>query len=252
MLKIQLISDIHTEMTKDAGKALVESMNSEGIDILILAGDIMPLNIPSKCLNTIKYLIDKGYGKILYVMGNHDLWGSTPDEAHFTARMIEDTYKDKFHYLYTGKVLELEGKRFLGDTMWFPETQFSELLKNIWPDFRLIKARGIPRYNREWFYNKNYEFRKFLDKELKEGDIVITHHLPSYKSIAEFFKNEPTNCYYLSNMENLIEEKKPSVWVHGHTHNFFDYQFHSTRVMCNPQDYPQYAPPPAKNFTFSV
>jgi calcineurin-like phosphoesterase family protein len=27
------------------------------------------------------------------------------------------------------------------------------------------------------------------------------------------------------------------LWIHGHTHDSFDYQVHGTRVVCNPRGY---------------
>jgi hypothetical protein len=33
-------------------------------------------------------------------------------------------------------------------------------------------------------------------------------------------------------------EKRPRLWVHGHTHTTCDYELGSTRVACNPYGYP--------------
>ena len=116
--------------------------------------------------------------------------------------------------------------------MWFPKTYFSEREAGGWPDFFLITAP------RRWFYEQNTQFRNFLSQELREGDIVITHHLPSPRSTPDRFKNDPSNAYFVSNMEDIIVAKRPSMWIHGHTHDPFDYMLHDTRVVCNPQDYP--------------
>ena len=39
-------------------------------------------------------------------------------------------------------------------------------------------------------------------------------------------------------MEPLIIEMQPRLWVHGHTHEIFDYYIGTTRVLCNPRGYP--------------
>ena len=38
-------------------------------------------------------------------------------------------------------------------------------------------------------------------------------------------------------MHHLIEERKPALWVHGHTHTSFNYTIGPTRVVCNPLGY---------------
>ena len=35
----------------------------------------------------------------------------------------------------------------------------------------------------------------------------------------------------------MIEEQRPALWVHGHTHDSCDYQVGVTRVVCNPRGY---------------
>ena len=31
---------------------------------------------------------------------------------------------------------------------------------------------------------------------------------------------------------------RSALWIHGHTHTFFDYVVSGTRVVCNPRGYP--------------
>jgi hypothetical protein len=35
----------------------------------------------------------------------------------------------------------------------------------------------------------------------------------------------------------MMEEGRPALWVHGHTHDSYDYWVGSTRVVCNPRGY---------------
>jgi Icc-related predicted phosphoesterase len=122
--------------------------------------------------------------------------------------------------------------RFLGTTLWFRETQDATMFNNMLSDFKLI----------EDFQQKVYEENKksitFLQDNVDKNDIVITHHLPSYQSVQPVYIGEPTNCYYVCNMEELILSKEPSLWIHGHTHHSCDYSFQGTRIVCNPAGYP--------------
>ena len=45
------------------------------------------------------------------------------------------------------------------------------------------------------------------------------------------------NGAYYSNMTELMFDKKPALWVHGHVHASFDYMMGDTRVVCNPRGY---------------
>ncbi len=73
-----------------------------------------------------------------------------------------------------------------------------------------------------------------------EGDIVITHYLPSFRSVHPKFAAEPTNCFFVCDVEDLIVERQPALWLHGHTHESADYQIGKTRVVCNPFGYVGY------------
>jgi len=41
-------------------------------------------------------------------------------------------------------------------------------------------------------------------------------------------------------LDELVEERRPAVWVHGHTHLGGDYEIGETRVVCNPFGYETY------------
>ena len=59
------------------------------------------------------------------------------------------------------------------------------------------------------------------------------------KSIHEKYANDKElNTLYASDMEYLMTNNV-KLWIHGHTHNGFDYTVGNTRVVCNPVGYPQ-------------
>lgn len=90
---------------------------------------------------------------------------------------------------------------------------------------------------RNQVYKKNTESIEFLKRELLSGDIVLTHHLPSYRSVPQRYKTSPLNGFFVCDLEGLILERKPSLWVHGHTHDSLDYHLGNTRIVCNPYGY---------------
>ena len=84
--------------------------------------------------------------------------------------------------------------------------------------------------------------RAFIEDELTRLDpartVVVTHHAPSRRSTQQ--KGEDWDHLYGSNLDALIEDCGPALWIHGHVHDSFDYQIGSTRVLCNPRGYLRY------------
>jgi hypothetical protein len=67
--------------------------------------------------------------------------------------------------------------------------------------------------------------------------VVITHHAPSRKSIHPRFEGSLLNACFVSDAERLLGAARIRLWVHGHTHDTFDYLVKGTRVVCNPRGY---------------
>ena len=68
--------------------------------------------------------------------------------------------------------------------------------------------------------------------------IIVTHHLPSVRSIPVRFSRSPLNPAFALDLEALITVYQPDLWIHGHTHDACDYRLGDTRVVCNPRGYP--------------
>jgi hypothetical protein len=54
------------------------------------------------------------------------------------------------------------------------------------------------------------------DRDIQEGDVVITHTLPSYKCVHPEYANSEWNCYFVGECEDIIIDKKPKIWYYGH------------------------------------
>lgn len=82
---------------------------------------------------------------------------------------------------------------------------------------------------------------RWLDDELSRPfpgpTVVVTHHAPSPKSIHPRFAGSALNAAFVSDAEWLLRDRRARLWIHGHTHNSFDYEVEGTRVLCNPRGY---------------
>ena len=67
--------------------------------------------------------------------------------------------------------------------------------------------------------------------------VVITHHAPSPRSIHPRFAGSLLNACFVSDLEGLVGGQSAQLWIHGHTHDSFDYRVERTRVVCNPRGY---------------
>jgi hypothetical protein len=88
------------------------------------------------------------------------------------------------------------------------------------------------------FHKKSKAYLLKQLETLKDNVFVISHHAPSYQSIAPQFKCS-ANGAYVSDLDDLIlSHSQIKYWVHGHTHHNFDYHIEQCRVICNPVGYP--------------
>ncbi len=95
---------------------------------------------------------------------------------------------------------------------------------------RSIDIAAIHQRSKAWLIQS-------LSNSVANTNIVITHHAPSIRSIPDIYRDDIICSAYASNLESLIEEHRPNLWLHGHVHNSLDYQIASTRIICNPRGY---------------
>lgn len=210
IMKIQVMSDIHREF----GVPDLDFHNDA--DILIVAGDISVSGETERELNNLGFPSKK---KVLAVKGNHDRWVN-PNNPSFPVIL------DKNITILDRQIKTIKKQRFLGCSLWYDPDKTD----GNWSDFVY--------YNREKIEQHHKDDVRFIYDNLKEGDVVITHFLPSYSCIAPRWKKFDSNCYFVGEeLEELIKERKPKLWIFGHTHDSIDFHIGETRMICNPYGY---------------
>lgn len=248
-MRILVCSDLHLNYYEDHGESFIHELDNTGIDAVVIAGDLTVGRFIGPTLQW--FAMHFQNSPVLYVPGNHEWYGFPEKDIRNFIKQKEGNFAN-LHWLddkvieipSTNKLGQYELKRFVGTTLWYPATADSILQKDHWSDFRYI-----PDANKKIF-KWNKAAVAFLEKEVKEGDIVISHMMPSYQSVAPQYKGDPNNCFFVCDLENFIVARKPAAWIHGHTHNSFDYMIDKTRVVCNPRGYPRFIMPSEPNKKF--
>ena len=232
-MKLHLLSDLHLEHHRFTPPD-VDS------DVVILAGDI------SGGVHGLGWAAKTFPGKpVLYVPGNHEFYGH--DTTRLLPAMASEADRQGITLMHRKAVI-LGGVRFLGATLWtdfrvdgigFQELSMHEC-KNQMADYTYITKDKLtlkPVHTLA-FHETD---RAWLERELAlpfDGPtVVITHHCPHPNSIAERFRGSLLNGGFTSDLSPLLGFK--GLWVHGHTHDPFDYMLGETRVICNPRGYPR-------------
>lgn len=241
-MKIWVLSDLHLEF----GVPFVQQAPPDA-DVLVCAGDLLTRGI----VPSIEWLarhIDPSL-PVVFVAGNHEFYGGALQEGLREAREATSRYPN-LHFLENDAV-DISGVRFIGGTLWTDfrlsgdDPQFAmTAAQSGMNDFRKIKFSKVPfqKFKPIHAYRRHMETRAFLASALTiAGDrktVVVTHHAPSCRSISPDFRNDPLSACYASDLEALIAETQPALWVHGHVHHRNDYLLGTCRVVSNPKGYP--------------
>lgn len=231
-MRLQVMSDIHCEHHNDWGMNFLKELDLSHADGLVLAGDIFG--------NIVRFRdhAEKFYAELMaknkdvyFCLGNHEYWSSDRIETENAIRAIVAKHP-KLHLLETGKSFQIGERKIHGDTMWFPHHPMNWQLERNFSDFSRIQGLNT------WCYQRYQQFREYIRVNLQKGDLVMTHHLPSYGSVATAYIGDKFNRFYIGPMEDLICQKEPAYWIHGHTHHQFSYTHHQTKILANPKGYP--------------
>lgn len=238
-MKIQVLNDLHLEFSEFEPDPV-------DADVVVLAGDI---HLGSRALPWIAaYFGDR---PVIYVPGNHEFYRGVHDRVLRDLRASASALPG-LHVLDMDAV-EIGNVEFLGTTLWTDfalygddESRLRTALADAsagMSDFRglvRIDERGIERPLRpvdtlRWHVASRAWLEGRLARPPAGKRVVVTHHLPSARSVPEKYRDDPLSPAFASHLDALGESA--DLWIHGHTHDNFDYRIGRCRVVCNPRGY---------------
>ena len=242
-VRVQLLSDLHFEYDDDGGEAFARGVEVAG-DVLVLAGDILPLRSLERVTQAFGWFCAR-FPQVVFVPGNHEYYRTSPVEADALLAACAAALPN-LHVLNPGLAV-IGGTRFVGATMWFPPTEDEARYRGFLTDFALIRD-FVP-----WVHEAHAAQLAFLQANVRAGDVVVTHHLPHPNSTPAMFADSPLNRFFVSgDARGVLERAGARLWLHGHTHSPRDYVVAGTRVVCNPRGYPHEERKPPVNLGLAI
>lgn len=257
-MKLGICSDLHLDHfeARSLKDAFTPFHNREGVDMLVVAGDISSSHYVKEHLR----LLSEAYPKLLFIKGNHDCWGNIFSDPILSPKETPENTTELERSIYTLPP-EVSSSRILGCTLWTeggPRGCYMNKHRIAMNDLSLMSFNkyhhedddfthpdlnnsNLIKGTSEYILYKDFlKSREWLWDNLQEGDIVVTHHLPSFSCISPYFLTNGGigNHFFASDLDELIRIKKPSVWIYGHTHNRKNHILHDTLLICNARGYP--------------
>jgi len=230
-MKLHVLSDLHLS------RGGLEIPRNDA-DVVVLAGDIAR---PKEAVAWAASTFDK---PVLYVAGNHEFYGGTVES---TVGVLREHASGTCVRVLDNEELVIGGVRFLGATLWTDfnvepgsrEAAMQEARRLIYDFSRIGAGEGTftPEQAAALFEGHAGWLASRLAEPHPGPTVVITHHAPSTGSIHPRFAGSLLNACFVSAAEDLVSRSRASVWIHGHTHDSFDYFVGGTRVVCNPRGY---------------
>lgn len=234
-VKIIFFSDLHLEFESEFS---IKNINA---DILILAGDICPL--AESYYSVLEQKIFKYWGNkpIIWIFGNHEYYTQNimiDIEENFLA-WVTINYPNV--HILNNSSTKILGVEIFGGTMWtdfYHSNQFiMDKARISLGDFSSINVSKTEKLTPEYSVELHKEFSSALAKWMKttnQPKIVVTHHCPLKPTSGNLL----SYAFYSTDMEHVIQEQQPLVWIYGHTHSNYTHKIGGTIVTSNQHGYP--------------
>lgn len=240
-MKIQYASDLHLEFPENWNWILNNPLPVVG-DILILAGDIVPIHLVEQYHVFFDFL-SSNFEQVYWLPGNHEFYYN--DVAPF-ARHISKPIRKNVLLVNNASFIHHRVK-LIFTTLWGhirPQEKF--IIEKHVSDFMLIRYNEFA-FTIEHFNELHAIALDFLAHELSEEfettdkKIVISHHVPTKINYPERYVKSAINPAFAVELKEFILQHEPDYWIYGHHHcNVSDFSIGHTRILTNQLGYVRY------------
>lgn len=252
-MKIYVTSDLHLEFGD------LDLKNTDDVDMLILSGDILvakDLNRPDERGDRVQRFLQRcheQFPNVVMIMGNHEHYhGDFAQSADVIREAVRDY--DNFHLLEKQSV-KIDDYLFIGGTLWTDFNGEDPLTlwhaRQVMHDFHGVQnsnTGGGGKFLPEHALEDHHAMRNYISEVIADRRaqgqrsdrvIMVGHHCPSRQSIHPRYQTEylMNGCFGSNMDEFILDHPEICLWTHGHTHEDFDYEIGTTRVVCNPRGY---------------
>jgi predicted phosphohydrolase len=190
------------------------------------------------------------FKQVLIVLGNHDYW---INDKYITIKDGARTCNNLLAHLgiMNVKVLDCDifedgDVMFVGCTLWTDMNKGEPLAMFNMPRFMIDDGKSVydegpngawSRFTSEKWVETHKKHRDYLKIILEQNRhkkiVVITHHIPLTFLHDPAYKDHHANCYYASDLSDLILDSNIKLWFYGHTHYQNETLFGETLLVNN-------------------
>lgn len=233
-MRVHVLSDLHLEFEPFTPPEMAA-------DVVVLAGDV---DVGDRGIPWARGAFPQA--TVICVAGNHEHYGEAL--PRHTDKLRELARGSNVHVLENERLI-VDGVVFLGCTLWtdfalFGDPRIAGVQATQWmtdyhrirvgPEYRKLRSidtAGLHHHSLVWLRARTEECRG-------QPVVVVTHHAPSARSLADADRDDILSAAYASHLDDFVEQSGAALWVHGHVHVRRDYRIGSTRVLCNARGYP--------------
>ncbi len=246
-MKLQILSDLHIDSYARQAHPMGHIPKTDA-DLVLVAGDTANSDSGMPWLQEQAAQLQV---PIITIAGNHEYFSEYV--LHFDQKLATwDNYNEVsaqgVRFLQCQHI-DIGDIRILGCTLWTDyQYQANEdtmvIARRFMRDYKQIYA-GSDLFSPEVSMQLHAKQRQWLRqalitaKVLGKKTVVMSHHSISPLSVSDKYATLPSNAAFVSDFSAWMHESwAPTLWVHGHTHEAFDYHINNTRVIVNPRAYP--------------
>lgn len=251
----------------------IDLKNTEKADVLILSGDIVisedlhdhppvvtnpyapyiNLGTRQECSYRFRDFfrrVSEEFPNVIYVMGNHEFYHGKWIAS--IVHMREECARFPNIHFLEREIKVIDDVTFMGGTLWTDCNKYDPLtlhaLGDMMQDYSVIRHDGLgytklrPAHSAHRHHQTIDYFRLMLSENKDRKCVIVGHHAPAHKSVAEEYvrQNTMNGGYYSDLSDFILDHPQIKLWTAGHMHHSYRYHMGDTLVACNPRGYINY------------